>query len=92
MVANGQPTVDSGAAASTLWPDDTGAGINRTPPALPPRPLADSDALLAALRDLGEFCDINPDITEEEVKTYAVQGVFAALGYRRPGEDTFMER
>ncbi|RMF26369.1 MAG: hypothetical protein D6759_19770, partial [Chloroflexi bacterium] len=65
------------------------------PSTLPPAaPTAEAlTALREALRDLGRFCEAHPDLNEREVITYAFRqaGLFAALGYDRPGEDVLLE-
>jgi hypothetical protein len=63
-------------------------------PTLLPTPVApDLDKLRAALRDMGQFCDSNPDINERELVNYAFKpdGLFAALGYDEPLKKVLLE-
>jgi len=54
-----------------------------SPALLPTNPSQNLDKVLLALKDLGEFCEANPNINERELVTYTFKpdGLFATLGY-----------
>ncbi len=61
---------------------------------LPTRRLTDRERLRDALRDLGHFSEGNPNITEQELISYAFKprGLFAALGYDKQDKNIFQEQ
>ncbi len=49
--------------------------------------------LREALRQLGQYCEDNPAIVEQQMLTYAFEwaGLFTALGYGEPGKEELLE-
>lgn len=64
-----------------------------SPPPLPVRRPPNLVKLRDALRDLGQFCENNPDIVEREVVNYTfkIDGLFATLGYDEPIKKVLLE-